>query len=66
MYEHHNLASGVDMVLLVSFLAVVISDVVVVTSPGQSTIFSPKVSLVMWVSDFFGLISHTVLLFVTF
>ena len=44
MYEHHNLASGVDMVLLVSFLAVVISDVVVVTSPGQSTIFSPKVS----------------------
>ena len=48
------------------FLSVVVSAVVVVTSPGQSIIFTPTVSLVMWVSDFCGLVSQIILQCITF
>ena len=60
------MASGVDMVLLMRVLSVVISAVVVATSPGKSIRFPPTLSLVLCVSDFYGLISQTIFPYVTF
>ena len=60
------MASGVDMVLLMRVLAVLISAVGFVTSPGLSIIFPTSVSLVMWVSDFCNFISQDILPYTTF
>ena len=66
IYSHINLISYVEMVLLICVLAVVIYAVGFVTSPGWSIIFPPTVSLVMWVSDFCGLMPQTILPYFTF
>ena len=66
MYVHKNLVSGVETVLLMSVLAVVVSAVGVVTSLGKSIKFPPTLSLVVWVSDIDGLVSHTIIPYVTF
>ena len=54
------------MVIMMRFLAVVVSVVGVVSSTGQYIIFLTTVSLVLWVSDFLGLMSQTILTYVTF
>ena len=66
MSAHKFLASGVDMVMLKRVLAIVIYAVGVVTSPGYPIIFSLTVSTILWVSDFCGLMSQTILQYVTF
>ena len=52
MYAPANMVSGVEIFLLMRVLSILIYAVVVVTSPGYSIIFTPKVSLVLWVLDF--------------
>ena len=61
-----NLASGVEMALLMRILYVAISDMGFVTSPGFSIIFLPAVSLVQLVSSFYGFKSQTILPYITF
>ena len=46
MCSHKKLASGVEMVLLMRFLAIVISTVGFLNSPGQSIRFPLTVSLI--------------------
>ena len=66
MSAHKNLESVVDMVMSMRVLAVVISDVEVVTFPVHSIRFAPTVILVLCVSYFCGLISQNILPYFTF
>ena len=66
MSANTNMASGVEMVLLVRVLVVFISSVVVLTSPGYSIKFPLAVSLVILVSALCYLMSHNILPYVTF
>ena len=59
------MVSGVEMVLLMRVLAVVVSSVVVLNSPGESIRLPPTVSLVQWVSYLCGLTSQTIIPYVT-
>ena len=65
MSAHMNFAFFVDNTLLKMSLAVMISDVGVVTSPGKLIKFPPTVSMVQCSSAFCGLILAKVLPYVT-